>query len=205
MHVDRCLLELASDMRTHRRSTVAPWWAVACLAAVGCAPAARIVPLVKEAGASFPSAMGSAPLEIVTRSTAIPDPLPVRGSDFGYAEVEGALGLSVVAATTPWATEHAGNDVARRGGWSLLVEVTGADAEVDAAGRVVVGLEVRATLRTRSGNAYLGQTQAGCREGGLTEADGSARVAYRCMARIADDLAGWLAGGVRLDPPPEGP
>jgi hypothetical protein len=160
---------------------------------------------VKEGGASFASANASAPLEIVTRSTAIPDPLPVRGSDFRYAEVEGALGLSVVAATTRWATEHAGDDVARRGGWSLLVEVTGADAEADAGGRVVVGIDVRATLRTRNGNAYLGQTQAGCREGGLADADHSARLVYRCMARIASDLSGWLAGGVRLDPPPAGP
>lgn len=192
-------------MRVPKGSAVALWWGTAYFAAGGCAPATRIVPLVKEAGASFAAATGAAPLEIVTRSTAIPDPLPVRGSDFGYAEVEGALGLSVVAATTRWATDHAGDEVARRGGWSLLVEVTGADAEVDPGGRVVVGMEVRATLRTRSGNAYLGQTQAGCREGGLTEADHSARVAYRCMARIAGDLAGWLAGGVRLGPPPEGP
>jgi hypothetical protein len=66
----------------------------------------------------------------------------------------------------------------------------------------VVGLDVRATLRTRAGNVYLGQTQLGCREGGLVSAEQGAPVVYRCMLRVGRDLAGWLAGGVRLDPPP---
>ncbi len=87
----------------------------------------------------------------------------------------------------------------------MLVEVTGADAELERGGRVVVGLDVRATLRTRSGNVYLGQTQLGCREGGLVSADEGAPVVYRCMMRVGRDLAGWLGGGVRLDPPPPEP
>jgi hypothetical protein len=49
--------------------------------------------------------------------------------------------------------------VAKKGGWTVLIELTGADAQLEPAGRVLVSLDVRATLRTRSGNVYLGQTQ----------------------------------------------
>jgi len=65
--------------------------------------------------------------------------------------------------------------------------------------------DVRATLRTRHGNAYLGQTQLNCRDGGLRSADEGAPIIYRCMTHIGRDLAGWLAGGVRLEPPPADP
>lgn len=161
---------------------------------------------MNQGGASYASAAAaSAPLEIVTRSTAIVEPLPVRGSDVRYGELEGALGLSVVAASTRWAAAHSGDELARQGGWTLLVEMIGADAEIRDGGRVVVGLDVRATLRARRGNVYLGQTQVGCREGGLAPPELAAPVIYRCMAQVGRDLAGWLAGGVRLDPPPDEP
>jgi hypothetical protein len=142
---------------------------------------------------------------VSSRSTAVPDPLPVRGSDIVYGDLESAMGSAVSTAVQPWAAAHVDDRVAKHGGWSVLVEVTGADAELEAGGRVVVGLDVRATLRTRSGNVYLGQTQLGCREGGLVSAEQGAPVVYRCMLRVGRDLAGWLAGGVRLDPPPPEP
>jgi hypothetical protein len=142
------------------------------------------------------------PLEVVSRGTAVPDPLPVRGSDIVYGDVESALGYAVSSATVPWADAHRDHAVAKHGGWTVLVEVIGADAELEAAGRIVVGLDVRVTLRTRNGNTYLGQTQLGCHEGGLRSAEDGAPVLYRCMMRIGRDLAGWLGGGVRLDPPP---
>jgi hypothetical protein len=171
----------------------------ACL--VGCGGAPRIVPLVRDAPPSFASPPSSGtPLEVSSRSTAVADPLPVRGSDIVYGEMETALGAAVTTSVEPWARAHAGDLVARNGGWTVLVEVTGADAELESGGRVVVGLDVRATLRTRSGNVYLGQTQLGCREGGLVSAEQGAPVVYRCMLRVGRDLAGWLAGGVRLDP-----
>lgn len=170
-------------------------------AASACAGPARIVPLVRTGG--VPEATPpSAPLEIVSRSTAVPDPLPVGGSDVVYGELEAALGLAVSTATTPWAAAHQQDPTARAGGWTVLVEVTSADADLERGGRVVVGIDVRATLRTRRGNVYLGQTQLGCREGGLVSADQGTPVVYRCLMRIGRDLAGWLGGGVRLDPPP---
>ena len=154
----------------------------------------RIVPLMRSAPVT-PNI--NAPLEVVSRATAIADPLPVRNSDIVYGDLEGALGTAVSTATAPWADTHKN---APHGGWTVLVEVVGADAELESGGRVVVGLDVRATLRTRNGNVYLGQTQLGCHEGGLRSADEGAPVIYRCMTRIGRDLAGWLDGGVRLDP-----
>ena len=138
----------------------------------------------------------------MSRSTGVPDPLPVRGSDIVYGDLESALGLAVSAATAPWADAHRDHPVAQHGGWTVLVEITEADALLEPGGRLVVDLGVRATLRTRSGNAYLGQTQSGCREGGLVSADRGAPVVYRCMTRLGRELAGWLGGGVGLDPPP---
>jgi hypothetical protein len=171
---------------------------------VGCAGASRVVPLVAPGGGPLAVvAPGGAPLEVASRSTAVSDPLPVRGSAISYGDLEAALGLAITTATGPWASSHRDDPIAKKGGWTVLVELTSADAQLEPAGRVVVGLDVRATLRTRSGNVYLGQTQLGCREGGLVSADDGAPVVYRCMTRVGRDLAGWLAGGVRLEPPPD--
>ena len=162
------------------------------------------MPLVRAGGAPIGSLPSSAaPLEVVSRSTAVPDPLVVRGSGIAYADLGTALGIAVSTATSPWASNHRDHPVAQKGGWTVMVEVTGAEASVEAEGRVVVGLDVRATLRARSGNVYLGQTQLGCREGGLVSAEQGAPVVYRCLTRVARDLAGWLEGGVSLDPPAE--
>jgi hypothetical protein len=179
--------------------------AVAALVS-GCGGAPRIVPLIRAAGAPVtPTPSNATPLEVVSRSTAVPDPLPVRGSEIVYGDLEAALGSAVTTAVASWAAAERGSPGARRGGWTVLVEVTGAEAELEVGGRVVVGLDVRATLRTRNGNVYLGQTQLGCREGGLVSAEEGAPVVYRCMMRVGRDLAGWLGGGVRLDPPPPEP
>jgi hypothetical protein len=176
-------------------------FAFAALAAA-CGGPPQIVPLMRTAGFPVTPFLSTAtPLEVVSRSTAVPDPLPVRGSDIVYGDVEAALGIAVSTATGAWADSHREHAVALQGGWTVLVEVIGADAELEPGGRVVVGLEVRATLRTRNGNVYLGQTQLGCREGGLVSADRGAPIVYRCMMRVGRDLAGWLGGGVRLNPP----
>jgi hypothetical protein len=171
--------------------------------ATGCAGTApQIVPLIRAAGLPVTPKL-TAPLEVVSRGTAVPDPLPVRHSNIVYGDLESALGIAVSTATAPWAQAHMGDPVARNGGWTVLVEVTGADAELEPGGRVVVGLDIRATLRTRSGNTYLGQTTLACRDGGLVSADQGAPIIYRCMMRVGRDLAGWLSGGVSLTPPPE--
>ncbi len=169
-----------------------------------CAGTPRVVALVAPGGgplASMPS--GGVPLEVVSRSTAVSDPMPVRGSGISYGDLETALGVAISTATAPWATSHRDDTIARNGGWTVLVELTAADAQLEPAARVVIGLDVRATLRTRSGNVYLGQTQLGCREGGPVSASDGVPVVYRCMTRVGRDLAGWLAGGVRLEPPPD--
>jgi len=188
-------------MRTPRVAAPA-LFVLAALTASGCGSATpRIIPLLRTSGAPIVTTPSDAtPLEVVSRGTAVPDPLPVRGSNIVYGDLEGALGIAVSSATGPWAAAHRKYPVAVRGGWTVLVEVVGADAELESGGRVIVGLDVRATLRTRNGNVYLGQTQLGCHEGGLRSADEGAPVIYRCMTRIGRDLAGWLDGGVPLDP-----
>lgn len=159
-------------------------------AAVGCAGGRQIVPLLGAAGVPLTQPI-TAPLEVVTRSTAVPDPLPVRGSDVAYTDVELALGHAVASSTVPWAESHR----ARAGGagWQLFVEMTSADAEYDD-GRAVFTLGVRATLRARAGNVYLAQTQAACRQGGVVPPERGARVMYRCMTEVGHQLANWLDG-----------
>jgi hypothetical protein len=176
--------------------------AIGCTAVgveVGCSGGPRIVPLLGAAGMPVtPMPSSATPLEVVSRSTAVRDPLPVRGTDIVYGDLESALGIAVSSAVVPWADAHRAQ-ASKHGGWSMLVEVITADAEMESGGRVVVTINVRATLRTRDGNQYLAQTQDGCREGGLRSADQGAPVMYRCMMHIGRDLAGWL-GGVPLDP-----
>jgi hypothetical protein len=164
-------------------------------AAANCGGSGQIVPLLATSGAPVSEPV-TVPLEIATRSTAVPDPLPMRGSDVSYADVEAALGHAVATATVPWADrhrEHAG----AHAGWQLTVEMTSADAEYDGA-RAVFTLGVRATLRARDGNVYLAQTQAACRQGGVVAPERGASVMYRCMNDVGHQLARWL-DGVDLD------
>jgi hypothetical protein len=154
-----------------------------------------VVPLLAAAGIPLTQPT-TVPLEVVTRSTAVADPLPVRGADVAYGDVEAALGHAIASATVPWAEAH--RKVARStDGWQLFVEITNSDAQYDD-GRVIFSVGVRATLRARTGNVYLAQTQASCRQGGLIQAEKGAPVMYRCMMEIGHDLAGWL-DGVDLD------
>jgi bacillopeptidase F (M6 metalloprotease family) len=161
-------------------------------AAVDCAPSgSTTVPLLTAAGIPVTyTPPREVPLEIVTRSTAVKDPLVVHGSDVSYADLEGALGHAITTATIPWAEEHVKD---RPGGWQLSVEVIEAKAEYDA-GRLIVTMNTRSTLRTRQDHVYLAQTQTPCREAGLTIPEKGAPVIYSCMSRIGRDLASWLGG-----------
>jgi hypothetical protein len=131
---------------------------------------------------------GSVPLEVVTRGTAVPDPMPVRGSSVAYGDVEAALGLAVTSAGVPWAEAHRS---LRPEGWQLFVELTRAEAQEDG-GRLIVTLDVRATLRARTTHAYIAQTQAHCRQAGLVDASQGGQVVYACMSRVGRDLTSWL-------------
>ena len=163
--------------------------------ASGCGEGVTIVPLLSAAGIPLTQPT-TVPLEVVTRSTAIPDPLPVHGTDVAYGDVEAALGYAIASATVPWAEKHR-NVGKSTDGWQLFVEITNSDADYED-GRVIFSVGVRATLRARAGNVYLAQSQASCRQGGLVRSDKGAPVMYRCMMEVGHDLAGWL-DGVDLD------
>jgi hypothetical protein len=164
---------------------------IALTAALGGCGAPVLVPLVETAGVPLTvTPPGTIPLEVVTRSTGIPDPLPVRGARVAYGEVESALGHAVASAAVPWADAHRAQ---RPDGWQLLVELTHAEAE-RLGPRMVVGFGVRATLRTRTGNFYLAQTQAHCRDASLVAPAEGAGLIFGCMSRIGRELGGWLGG-----------
>jgi hypothetical protein len=175
--------------------------AICALLLGGCESSRRIVPLLGALGVPL-TAPTSAPLRVVTRSTAVHDPLPMRGSDTTYSDVESALGYAIASATVPWANQHRSHPTSRDG-WQLFVEVTNADAQYDH-GRVIFSVAVRATLRARAGNVYLAQTQASCRQGGIALPDKGGPVMYKCMMEIGRDLDGWLEG-VDLDAVAAGP
>ncbi len=133
----------------------------------------------------------SVPLEVVTRKDArVRDPLPVRGSSFVFGDVETALGFAVSSAAVPWAEKHMAE---RPEGWQLDVELTSADARAHGF-EVTVTLAVRATLRARTGNRYLAQTQTHCSRSAVVEARNASPVVFDCMARVGRELGGWLGG-----------
>lgn len=150
----------------------------------------QIVPLLASSGVPITATAGNGvPLEVVTRSTSVRDPLPVRGSSIVYGDFEAALGHAISSAAVPWADKNRGR---RDGGWQLFVEVIQAEAEHDGT-RFLVTIGVRATLRTRIGGEHIGQTETACRDGGLVEAEKGAPVLYACMTRLGRDLTSWLA------------
>jgi hypothetical protein len=164
--------------------------ALLTLLVAGCATP-TMVPLLTAAGVPVTATpSGQVPMEVVTRGTGVPDPLPVHGTGTAYGDVEGALGHAVSSAVVPWADTH--RDV-RPGGWTLTVELTKAEASWSS-GRMKTTLGVRATLRARSNNEYLAQTATYCSDSALVPAEQGAAVMYSCMSRIGRDLAGWLGG-----------
>lgn len=160
-----------------------------CLVALGCG-GRQTVPLLASAGIPITTTPTSTvPLEVVTRSTSVQDPLPVAGTRVAYADFEAALGHAVSSASVPWANDNQGR---RPGGWQLFVEVIQAEAEHDGS-RLLVTIGVRATLRARVGGEHIAQTETTCRDGGIVPAQRGAPILYACMSRIGRDLASWLA------------
>ena len=151
----------------------------------------EIVPLLSTSGIPVTrTPQEEVPLEVVTRSTAVSDPMPVRGSTVSYQDVEAALGIAVTTAAAPFAKnfkEH------RPGGYQLTVEIMQAEVE-HSHGRLVMAMNVNATLRSRVGRVYLAQTQARCQQAGVVEAENGGQVVYACMMRIGRDLGGWMGG-----------
>ena len=171
----------------------------ALLVTSACSSSTEMVPLLSAAGVPLTDPT-EAPLRVVTRSTAVHDPLHVRGTGVVYGDVETTLGHAIASATVTWAKSHESAKSTpknEKDGWELFVEVTNADAWAED-DRVVFSLAVRATLRQRSGNDYLAQTQASCRQGGVVAPDKGAPIVYGCMMEIGRTLSGWLEG-VDLD------
>lgn len=161
---------------------------IAALATSACG-GPTMVPLLSAAGMPVTQTPSrDVPLEVVTRSTGVRDPLPIDGSSVSFGDVEPTLGHAISTAAVPWADAHRAQ---RPEGWQLFVELTHADASYRE-GRLVVTLGARATLRTRTDRTYLAQTQASCREGGVIAVEKGAPVFFSCMEHMGRDLAGWL-------------
>lgn len=175
-------------MRMHALLAIPLAFAAACAST----HAPKTVQLLVSAGIPYTETPPEGtPLEVVTRSTAVRDPLPVDGAEIAYGDMEAALGFAISSATVPWASTHKAQ---RPEGWQLFVEIVQAEAQYTAEHRLVVTFGVRATLRTRTGHFYLAQTHAACRQGGVIEVERGGTVVYACMMRIGRDLADWLGG-----------
>lgn len=162
---------------------------IVCLVG-GCGSStSQTIPLLHTAGAPLTlTPQKSVPLEVVTRSTSVDDPLPVSGSNVSYAELEATISTAISTAVAPWAFDHQSQ---RPGGWQLAIDVTRAEATYRD-GRLFITINARATLRDRTSHEYLAQSLAECRQAGLVPENEGAPVIYSCMSRMGRDLAGWL-------------
>ena len=116
--------------------------------------------------------------------------MPLRGGRVDYGGLSNATGRAIAAATAPWAERHRSERV---GGWQMLVEIIRSEAEAHA-GLMTVEMEARVTMRGSLGQIHLGQTRGYCKVSDLVgDTDGSGMV-FRCLDRMARDLAGWLEG-----------
>ena len=163
-------------------------WRLSFICLLGCGPPSVLSLSSARPITTTPS--DSVALELVTRGAAVRDPLPIAGAQAVVSGLEEALGHAVSTAAVPWAAR---NQSARPDGWQLTVELTQADAHAHA-GRLTVALNVRATLRTRTGRRYLAQTQAHCRQAAIALPSEGAPIFYDCMTQIGRDLVDWLGG-----------
>jgi hypothetical protein len=128
-------------------------------------------------------------LEVVTQSSEASDPLPVSGAGVSYGDLESSLRHAVITAATPWAGEP----------WRISLDIIAAEAEMKER-RLQVSIGVRATLRAKNGNGYLGQTEVACRDAATVAADRGEGVFRSCLVQLASALSGWL-GSVETDLP----
>jgi hypothetical protein len=162
---------------------------VVAVVTAGCAPPPTLS-LLHTHGAPVIGTPGeSIPLEVVTRSTGVKDPVDVRGAHYAYGDMESLVGMAVSSAASPWAEKHRAQ---RPDGWQLQAELIQADAEYDA-DRLIVTLGVRLTLRARNDRHFIAQSQAGCRQSALRQPRDGADVIYACVNQMGRDTASWLA------------
>lgn len=157
--------------------------------ACGCGPA-HTVSLLHAVGAPITMTPSeSIPLEVVTRSTGISDPLVVKGSEIAFADLETTVGTAISSAAAPWAEKHHDENPE---GWQLLVELIEATASYSN-DRLATTIAVRLTLRTRTDHRHIAQSQASCRNAALVPPERGAEVLYGCMSHMGRDVASWLA------------
>src|SRR5689334_22598575 len=83
----------------------------------GCGDLGTHIPLLTAAGVPVTVTPGpEIPLEVVTRSTGVRDPLPVDGAAVSFGDVETTLGHAISTAAVPWAQAHRAQ---RPEGWQL--------------------------------------------------------------------------------------
>jgi hypothetical protein len=121
-----------------------------------------------------------AALEIVTASTNVREPLQIHGAPEAFIELAPALREAVASVVDGSFSQ-----------WRLSLELTDANAEWSS-GRLIVRMTARATLRSRTDNAYLAQSQHLCSASGLVEPRDGARVARDCLLELARDTGSWL-------------
>jgi hypothetical protein len=139
----------------------------------------RLVPVVPDGTATAGTAVADPTFEVIARVNGVKDPLPVAGASVAYADLQRSLAQAVAGVVGP------------RHDSALTVELIAGDAEYSEP-RVAVSLVARATLRTRVGNTFVGQTVVVCREGAIAEPEQGGRVIWSCMTHLAHDLGGWL-------------
>ena len=124
---------------------------------------------------------------VVVDATSIRLPLSVSGAAVAYSNVDRALEEAISVGAVPVLEAHG------RGRYELFVELVEARADYSGS-RLVVALTVRATLRSRTGNAYVAQTHArAAASASVTPEQGGGEV--RAAARsIGAKLAGFLLG-----------
>ena len=149
-----------------------------------------VVPLRTGAPVAPSHASQHGALEVVTQSSEVSDPLPVSGASVSYADLESSLRHAVLAAAVPWASEP----------WRVALDIIAAEAQYEGR-RLQVSIGVRATLRSKHGNGYLGQTEVACRDSATVPADRGHETFRSCLMQIAGSLSGWL-GSVETDLPP---
>ena len=138
-----------------------------------------VVPDGMDGGAS--AAPSDPTFEVVARVAGVEDPLHVSGASVAYSQLDRALDRAVLRGVHP------------RHDHTLTVELIAGDARYRDT-RLDVSLVARATLRTRSGNAFVAQTQVVCRDGAIIAPEAGAQVVWFCMTRLGQDLGGWLDG-----------
>lgn len=139
----------------------------------------RVVP--DGAGNAGSTAAADPSFAVIAHVAGIHDPLPVAGSDVEFSDLANALTQAVLRVVKP------------RHDSVLTVDLIAGDARYRDT-RLSASLVVRATLRSNSGNAFIAQTEAVCREGAIVDPDSGAHVIWTCMTHLGHDLSGWLEG-----------